>query len=88
MTHLYNAMRASPHREPGPIITALEEGAEVELITDNVHSPGHGAVLPFNTFGDDHVILIADSMMACGPPDGENTVWAVRPSRCAVPARP
>ena len=25
----------------------------------------------FNTFGDDHVILIADSMMACGLPDGE-----------------
>ena len=25
----------------------------------------------FNTFGDDRVILIADSMMACGLPDGE-----------------
>ena len=25
----------------------------------------------FNTFGDDHVILIADSMMACGLPDGQ-----------------
>ena len=25
----------------------------------------------FRTFGDEHVILIADSMMACGLPDGE-----------------
>ena len=40
------------------------------LITDNVHI--HPAVVrfTFNTFGDDHVILIADSMMACGLPDG------------------
>ena len=25
----------------------------------------------FNTFGDDHVILIADSAMSCGLPDGQ-----------------
>ena len=71
MTHLYNAMPGITHREPGPIIAALERGAEVELITDNVHI--HPAVVrfTFNTFGDDHVILIADSMMACGLPDGQ-----------------
>ena len=71
MTHLYNAMPGITHRAPGPIIAALEEGAEVELITDNVHI--HPAVVrfTFNTFGDDHVILIADSMMACGLPDGQ-----------------
>lgn len=66
MTHLYNAMPGITHRAPGPIIAALEDGADVELITDNVHI--HPAVVrfTFNTFGDDHVILIADSMMACG----------------------
>ena len=71
MTHLYNAMPGITHRAPGPIIAALEEGAEVELITDGVHI--HPAVVrfTFNTFGDDHVILIADSMMACGLPDGQ-----------------
>ena len=70
LTHLYNAMPGITHRAPGPIIAALEDGADVELITDNVHI--HPAVVrfTFNTFGDDHVILIADSMMACGLPDG------------------
>ena len=71
MTHLYNAMPGITHRAPGPIIAALEEGAEVELITDGVHI--HPAVVrfTFRTFGDDHVILVADSMMACGLPDGQ-----------------
>lgn len=71
MTHLYNAMPGITHRAPGPIIAALEEGAEVELITDGVHI--HPAVVrfTFRAFGDDHVILIADSMMACGLPDGQ-----------------
>ena len=71
MTHLYNAMPGITHRAPGPIIAALEHGAEVELITDNVHI--HPAVVrfTFNTFGADHVCLIADSMMACGLPDGQ-----------------
>ncbi len=71
MTHLYNAMPGITHRDPGPIIAALEEGAEVELITDGVHIHPAMVRFTFNTFGDDKVILVADSMMACGLPDGE-----------------
>ena len=71
MTHLYNAMPGITHREPGPIIAALEKKAEVELITDGVHIHPAKVRFTFNTFGDDRVILIADSMMACGLPDGE-----------------
>ena len=70
MTHLYNAMPGINHREPGPIIAALEDGAMVELITDGVHIHPAMVRFTFNTFGDDHVVLIADSMMACGLPDG------------------
>ena len=70
MTHLYNAMPGITHREPGPIIAALEDHAEVELITDGVHIHPAMVRLTFNTFGDDRVVLIADSMMACGLPDG------------------
>ena len=71
MTHLYNAMPGITHRAPGPIIAALEDGATVELITDGVHI--HPAVVrfTFRVFGDDHVVLIADSMEAAGLPDGQ-----------------
>jgi len=87
MTHLYNAMPGITHREPGPIIAALERGAEVELITDNVHIHPAMVRFTFNTFGDDHVILIADSMMAAACPTA-STAWAVRRSRSAAPAPP
>lgn len=71
LTHLYNAMPGITHRDPGPILAAMEKGAAVELITDGVHI--HPAVVrfTFRTFGDDHVVLVADSMMACGLPDGQ-----------------
>ncbi|MDD4849498.1 MAG: N-acetylglucosamine-6-phosphate deacetylase [Gemmiger sp.] len=71
MTHLYNAMPGMTHRAPGPIIAALEDHAEVELITDGVHIHPAMVRFTFNTFGDDRVVLIADSMMACGLPDGQ-----------------
>ena len=71
MTHLYNAMPGITHRAPGPIIAALEDDAEVELITDGVHIHPAMVRFTFRTFGDSHVILVADSMMACGLPDGQ-----------------
>ena len=71
MTHLYNAMPGITHREPGPIIAALEDHAEVELITDGVHIHPAMVRFTFNTVGADRVVLIADSMMACGLPDGQ-----------------
>jgi len=71
LTHCYNAMPGINHRNPGPIIAAVESGADAELITDNIHI--HPAIVrsTFKLFGDDHVILISDSMMACGLPDGQ-----------------
>lgn len=70
ITHLYNAMPGITHRAPGPIIAALEDGAEVELIADGVHIHPAMVRFTFTAFGDDRVILVADSMMACGLPDG------------------
>ena len=70
-THLYNAMNPINHRQPGPIIAALEsENVEVELICDGVHI--HPAVIrnTLKFFGSDRVIFISDSMEATGMPDG------------------
>ncbi len=71
LTHCYNAMPGIHHRNPGPIMAAADSGADVELICDRIHV--HPAVVraTFKLFGDDHVILVSDSMMACGLPDGQ-----------------
>lgn len=71
VTHLYNAMPGIHHRLPGPIVAANEMGATVELITDNIHSHPAIARFTFRVFGDDKVVLVADSMMACGLPNGQ-----------------
>ncbi|WP_027421572.1 N-acetylglucosamine-6-phosphate deacetylase [Lachnobacterium bovis] len=76
ITHIYNAMPGIHHRNPGPIIAAYEKNAEVELIADGLHV--HPAVVrfTFDMFNEDKVILISDSMMACGLPDGEYELGA------------
>ena len=69
-THLFNAMPALLHREPGVIAAAMDYGASVELITDGLHI--HPAVvrLTHNLFGD-KLVLISDSLRCAGMPDGE-----------------
>ena len=59
------------HREPGPIIAALEAGAEVELIADGIHIHPAMVRTTFRIFGADKVILISDSMEATGLLDGD-----------------
>ncbi|MDD7390025.1 MAG: N-acetylglucosamine-6-phosphate deacetylase [Lachnospiraceae bacterium] len=71
VTHLYNAMPGLTHREPGPIAAAWENGASVELIADGIHIHPAMVRLAFSLFGDDRVVLISDSMMAAGLPDGD-----------------
>ena len=70
VTHLYNAMPPFTHRAPGVIGAAADMGAEVELICDGIHI--HPSVIrsTFKLFGADRMILISDSMMATGMPDG------------------
>ena len=70
MTHLYNAMPGIHHRQPGPIIAAYERHAQVELIADGVHVHPAMVRFAFQTFGEDRVILVSDSMEATGLADG------------------
>ena len=70
-THLFNAMPAFHHRDPGIVGTAADAPhAMVEIICDGIHI--HPAVIRsvFRIFGDDRVILISDAMRATGMADG------------------
>ncbi len=72
VTHLYNAMQAFSHREPGVIGAAQDANhVKVELICDGVHIHPSVVRATFKMFGDDRIILVSDSMMATGLKDGE-----------------
>lgn len=79
--HLYNAMPAYTHREPGVIGAVLDsENVHAELICDGVHI--HPAVVR-NTLailGEDRVDFISDSMCATGMPDGDYTLGGLEVS--------
>lgn len=71
-THLFNAMPAFTHREPGVIGAAFDnEKVMVELICDGIHIHPSAIRGIFQMFGEDRVILISDSTRACGMPEGE-----------------
>ena len=72
VTHLYNAMPPFHHRKPGVIGAAADcEKVYVELIGDGVHSEPATVRTTLKIYGEDRVVLISDSMEACGMPDGE-----------------
>ncbi|MBC2932856.1 N-acetylglucosamine-6-phosphate deacetylase [Nocardioides sp. zg-1228] len=69
-THLFNAMRALHHREPGAAGALLDSTAAVELIADGVHL--HPAVLRAAfAAAPGRCILVTDAMAAAGAPDGD-----------------
>ncbi len=76
MTHVYNGMSKFQHREPG-LVGAAYRFREVygELITDGNHS--HLAAI--NNFykekGEDHVLLITDSLMVKSLPVGTRVLF-------------
>lgn len=72
VTHLYNAMPPFAHRDPGVIGAACDTpDCMVELICDGFHI--HPSVIrtTFKMFGPERVVLISDSMMAAGMPNGK-----------------
>ena len=72
VTHLFNAMNPLTHRAPGVIGAAAEnENVYAELICDGVHVHPSAIRAAFKLFGDDRIVLISDSMMATGKPDGQ-----------------
>lgn len=70
-THLFNAMRALHHREPGPVAALLEHpDAYVELIADGVHV--HPAMIGLAAAAKPHLtVLVTDAMAAAAAQDGD-----------------
>lgn len=75
VTHLFNAMNPFTHRAPGVVGAAFDApDCDVELICDGIHIHPSMVRSVFQLFSDRHVILISDSMMATGMPDGDYTL--------------
>lgn len=73
--HLYNAMPAFTHREPG-VVGAVSDSRHVtaELICDGVHIHPSTVRATFKMMGENRIILISDSMRATGMPEGQYTL--------------
>ncbi|QHC67918.1 N-acetylglucosamine-6-phosphate deacetylase [Rathayibacter sp. VKM Ac-2759] len=70
LTHAFNAMPGVHHREPGPIVAAVEdERVTLELILDGVHVAPPVARLLFGA-APGRIALITDAMAAAGAADG------------------
>jgi N-acetylglucosamine-6-phosphate deacetylase len=73
-THLFNAMPALHHREPGPVPALLERReVSLQVIPDGVHL--HPAILRLlaGLVGPERVVLITDGLQAMGLEDGSYT---------------
>jgi N-acetylglucosamine-6-phosphate deacetylase len=70
-THLFNAMRALDHREPGILGTLLDrDDVYAEAICDGVHVDPAMIRLWLRMKGEERAILVTDGMSATGMPDG------------------
>ncbi|CAJ1502294.1 N-acetylglucosamine-6-phosphate deacetylase [[Mycobacterium] kokjensenii] len=74
-THLFNAMRALHHRDPGPVPALLSDPrVTVEAIADGVHLHEGTIRHIVATAGPQRVALVTDAMAAAGVGDGVFTL--------------
>lgn len=67
VTHAFNAMRPFHHREPGPVLAALDSpGVTVEVIADGVHLHPSVAALLVRAFGPERIALVTDGVTPAG----------------------
>jgi N-acetylglucosamine-6-phosphate deacetylase len=72
-THLFNGMPPLHHRDPGPVLAALNSGVACEVINDRIHV--HPAVVRLVADHDPaRLVMITDAMSAAGVGDGEYSV--------------
>ena len=70
VTHLFNGQTGLHHRKPGIVGAALTSKVIVELIADNVHVHPAAQKIVAKVKPRDEIILITDSVRACGIGDG------------------
>ena len=70
ITHLFNAQTGLHHRKPGVVGAALDSNAIVEIIADNVHVCPVAQRIVSKIKPRSEIILITDSIRACGVGDG------------------
>ena len=70
VTHLFNAQSPFHHRKPGVVGAALDSDAVVEIIADNVHVHPVAQRLAKKIKPRSQIVLITDSIRACGLGDG------------------
>ena len=72
LTHLFNAMTALHHRNPGVIPAASERSSvRAELICDGLHVHPAMVRLAFQLFGAHRIVMVSDALSCCGLPDGQ-----------------
>jgi N-acetylglucosamine-6-phosphate deacetylase len=72
VTHLFNAMSAMHHREPGlPGAAFAHPRVVCGLIADGLHVHPELVALAFRMLGPDRVCLVTDAIAAAGMGDGE-----------------
>ncbi len=69
-THLFNAMSGFSHRAPGTVGAVFDSDAYAELICDGEHVVPPVIRTAVKLLGPDRLIVISDSLMAAGMPEG------------------
>ena len=74
VTHLFNAMSALHHREPGVVGATLSSDITCEIICDTIHLHSGLFKMITKVKGPDKLILVTDCMRAGGKEDGESSL--------------
>ncbi|MDJ0497490.1 MAG: N-acetylglucosamine-6-phosphate deacetylase [Acidimicrobiia bacterium] len=77
-THLYNAMSALHHRDPGLVGALLAEREIVaEIIADGIHTHPAAVRIAWEAKKPDHLVLVTDAMAAMGMGRGRFVISSV-----------
>jgi N-acetylglucosamine-6-phosphate deacetylase len=72
LTHTFNGMRPSGHREPGPLQAVADTEIYCEIICDGIHVHPTFVRLLRRVAGARRVVLITDAVAWAGLPEGEH----------------